>query len=487
MITYLGANALICYVLSDKTLENCRMTIQRNRSWIDACELRIDFLDEENRAKAASFPRTVDIPVILTHRRKVDGGQYSGSEKQRKAELLRAMDGDFAYVDLEEDLKRGELDRKAEERGIKIIRSLHDFDGVPDDIYAKVTQMARRGDVAKAAVTPHSVQDLITLFNAERELKGIDKIIIGMGEYGTPTRVLYRRTGSLLTFCSETETAPGQLTAQKLKELYHADEVNERTAIYGIIGNPVHHSSSPQIHNPAFRAIKFNAVYVPFLVDSVRYFFMLAEILKMRGFSVTIPHKIEVLSYLGDITREVKQIGSCNTVVRKPGLWKGSNTDYYGFLRPIENDIDEGRIKRALVIGAGGASQAVIWALRNRNVKVTILNRTLEKAQAIAKMNLCTADTIANAPKYAGKVDLIVQTTSVGLGEDVSPIAGFPFTGNEICYDIIYKPKMTRFLKDAKEKGCTLHYGEEMLFEQGKLQFEAFTGYHYPKQIHPDI
>lgn len=478
---------MICYVLSDTTLEKCRMTIQKNRRWIDACELRIDFLDEENRAIASSFPETVDIPVILTHRRKIDGGQFTGSEKQRKAELLKAMDGAFAYVDLEEDLKRGELDRKAERNGIRIIRSYHNFERVPEDIYAKVMQMSRRGDVAKVAVTPHSVQDLITLFNAERENRGIDKIIIGMGEYGMPTRILYRRTGSILTFCSENETAPGQISAQKLRELYHADEVNERTAIYGIIGNPVHHSSSPQIHNPAFRAIKFNAVYVPFLVDNVRYFFMLAELLKMRGFSVTIPHKIEVLSYLGDITREVKQIGSCNTVVRKPGLWKGSNTDYYGFLRPIENDMDEGRIRRALVIGAGGASQAVIWALRNRGIKVTILNRTLEKAKAIAKVNLCTADTIENASLYAGKVDLIVQTTSVGLGEDVSPIAGFPFTGREICYDIIYKPRMTRFLKDAQEKGCTLHFGEEMLLEQGKLQFEAFTGYHYPKQVHPEI
>lgn len=478
---------MICYVLSDTTIEKCLETVRRNRQWIDACELRLDFLDSENRKKASEFPSLVDIPVILTHRRKQDGGQYTGSEKQRRAELIEALDGNFAYVDLEEDMKKNELDNKAKERGIKIIRSYHNFECIPDDIYAKVSQLKRRGDVAKVAVTPNSIQDVITLFNAETELSGIDKIIIGMGAFGTPTRILYRRTGSILTFCSETETAPGQLSAKKLSEIYHANEINERTAIYGIIGNPVLHSASPQIHNPAFRAIKFNAVYVPFLVDSVRHFFFLAEMLKMRGFSVTIPHKIEVLSYLGDITREVKQIGSCNTVVRKPGLWKGSNTDYYGFLNPIENDIEEGRIKSALVIGAGGASQAIIWALRNRNVKVTILNRTISKAETLAKNNMCKADTLDNANKYKGKVDLIVQTTSVGLGEDVSPIPSFEFTGNEICYDIIYKPRMTKFLKDAKEKGCKLHFGDEMLFEQGKLQFEAFTGYHYPKQIIPEI
>ena len=92
------------------------------------------------------------------------------------------------------------------------------------------------------------------------------------------------------------------------------------------------HTSSPEIHNPGFHAINYNAIYLPFLVDSVRHFFSLAEYLKMRGFSVTIPFKTSVLMYLGNITREVKQIGACNTVVRVPGMWKGINTDYYGFL-----------------------------------------------------------------------------------------------------------------------------------------------------------
>ena len=308
-----------------------------------------------------------------------------------------------------------------------------------------------------------------------------------MGPYGVATRILYRRMGSILTFASDSEAAPGQLKARDLKELYHADEVNERTAIYGIIGNPVNHSASPLIHNPGFRAIKYNAIYVPFLVDNARAFFALAENLRMRGFSVTVPHKVEVLSYLGNITREVKQIGSCNTVVRTPGLWKGMNTDYYGFLIPILPDIESGRIKNALVIGAGGASYAIVWALRNWGVKVTILNRTLSHAEKIAKINICSFDSLENAANYEGQVDLIVQTTSVGLNTFESPIEGFRFTGKEIAYDIVYKPHMTKFLSDAKAAGCTLHFGDEMLFEQGKLQFEAFTGYHYPRNLKPEL
>ena len=478
---------MICLTLSDPTLEECVKTTQKNRAWIEAVELRLDYLTPEERENAFRFPSMVEIPVICTHRRVQDGGKFSGSEKQRQAELLKALDGNFAYVDIEEDVKKCELDEKARSKGIKIIRSYHDFSGIPNDIYSRVLTLKKRGDIAKIAVTPQGILDTITLFNAEKELKDVPKIIIGMGPYGVATRILYRRMGSILTFASDSEAAPGQLKARDLKELYHADEVNERTAIYGIIGNPVNHSASPLIHNPGFRAIKYNAIYVPFLVDNARAFFALAENLRMRGFSVTVPHKVEVLSYLGNITREVKQIGSCNTVVRTPGLWKGMNTDYYGFLIPILPDIESGRIKNALVIGAGGASYAIVWALRNWGVKVTILNRTLSHAEKIAKINICSFDSLENAANYEGQVDLIVQTTSVGLNTFESPIEGFRFTGKEIAYDIVYKPHMTKFLSDAKAAGCTLHFGDEMLFEQGKLQFEAFTGYHYPRNLKPEL
>lgn len=476
---------MICLTLSSPTLELCQEEIRKNREYIDMAELRLDLLDPEEMKRASLFPSMTDVPVILTLRRECDGGRCTLPERQRRAILVSALDGDFKYVDIEEDIKRNEVEIKAREKGVKIIRSFHDFEGMPEDIYSRIYRLSERGDIAKAAVTPHSVQDLMTLFRVADELKDVPKIIIGMGEWGVPLRILYRKSGSMLTFASDREVAPGQLSAKSLKTLYHADQVDDRTAIYGIIGNPVHHTSSPQIHNPGFRAINYNAIYLPFLVDNVKSFFTLAEYLRMRGFSVTIPFKTSVLMYLGNITREVKQIGACNTVVRVPGMWKGINTDYYGFLKPILKDIESGRIKSALVIGAGGASQAIVWALRNRGVKVTILNRTLSHAEELAALNYCSYDTLENASKYEGTVDLVVQTTSVGLYPDfdMSPIEGFRFTGREIVYDIIYKPKMTKLLKEAEKAGCTLHFGEEMLLEQGKLQFEAFTGYHYPKGL----
>lgn len=431
----------------------------------------------------------VNIPVVATFRRPEDGGRSNVSEKTRRSILFDALDGDFAYVDIEDDVKKCELEDKARERKIKIIRSFHDYKGIPTDIFGKIANLSKRGDVVKIAVMTKGIQDILTLLNIKKELGKVPKIIIGMGPFGVPTRILYKKFGSILTFAGNTEVAPGQLTPKELKTVYGADKVNEATAIYGIIGNPVLHTMSPRIHNPGFRGIRYNAIYAPFLVDDIRTFFVLAEELQLRGFSVTIPHKMSVLSYLGNISREVKQIGSCNTVVRMPQLWKGINTDYYGFLATITTELEKGEIKNALVVGAGGASKAIVWALRNQGINVTILNRTLSHAQSLATNVLCAYDALENAKDYEGKVDLIVQTTSVGLAPTTgfSPIEGFKFTGKEICYELIYEPKVTKFLSDALKAGCRVHYGSEMLIAQGMLQFETFTGYHYPKNVTPDL
>lgn len=481
---------MICLTLSGGTIENSLQEVRRNRQYIDICELRLDLIAAEEQKEAYKFPSLVDIPVILTLRRVQDGGKFTQSEKARRQLLIETLQkGDFSYVDIEDDVKRNDVELVARSKGVKIIRSFHDFKGVPEDIFARIKRLSEKADVAKISVTPQGIGDVIKLFRIAEELPNCEKIVIGMGDYGVCTRVLYKKMGSLLTFSSDNAVAPGQLSPKLLKTLYKADKVDQRTAVYGIIGNPVLHSSSPFIHNPGFGEINYNAIYVPFLVDNVAAFFQLAEKIRIRGFSVTIPYKNEVLRYLGNITREVMQIGACNTVIRVPNMWKGMNTDYYGFLSPIEEDIDNGRIKSAMVIGAGGAAKSIVKALRNRDVKVIILNRTVENAKALATTNLCQYDSLSNAKSYENKVDLIVQTTSVGLYPDTesNPIEGFEFSGREIVYDIIYKPRYTKLLKLAEKSGCKIHFGAEMLLEQGKLQFEAFTGYHYPKKLNPEI
>ncbi|MCK9548238.1 MAG: type I 3-dehydroquinate dehydratase [Sphaerochaeta sp.] len=489
---------MLCLTLTGSTLEENRLQIERNRPWISLAELRLDCLTEAEQAKAAHFPSQVDLPLILTNRRSADGGKATGSERVRLQTLFDASRGNFAYVDIEGDVKKSDLKFKAPDaegridleadlrgRGVKIIRSYHDFEGVPADIYGRISRLANRGDIPKVAVTVQNLMDLIAVFRIESELRAIEeKIVVGMGSWGIPSRILYRRCGSMLSFCSDGEAAPGQLGPRVMSELYRADRIDEKTHIYAVIGNPVYHTASPRIHNPGFAAIHYNAVYVPFLVDQVRTFFKLAEMLQIRGFSVTVPHKRSVQPYLGRITREVKQVGSCNTVVRIKGMWKGINTDYYGFLAPVVDRISDGSIKSALVVGAGGAARAVAWALHNHGVKLTIVNRSIQAARVLAEQTMASYDTLEHAPRYQGAVDLVVQTTTVGMeSDDEDPVPTFTFTGREIAYELIYEPRETAFLRRAKAAGCPIVEGTQMLMEQGKLQFEAFSGYHYPHWI----
>ncbi len=491
---------MICLTTTETTLTSALKQVERNKPYIDMVELRLDLLEEGELVSAQIFPRLCALPTIATFRRVCDGGKSLLSDKVRMTKLHDiVLQGDFSYVDIEEDVKKSDLKIKGEEdsprldfeaelklKGIKIIRSFHDMEKVPANLFSLITKQAKKGDIPKIAVTPNTIVDVVTLFRINEELKDIkEKIIIGMGDYGVCTRILYKRVGSMLSFASEDEIAPGQLSAKSLKLLYRADQVNSRTNVYGIIGNPVLHTSSPKIHNPGFDAIHYNAIYVPFLVDKVRTFFKLAELIKIHGFSVTVPHKRDVLPYLGKITREVQQIGACNTVTRIQGMWKGTNTDYYGFLAPIEKFINDGEIKSALIIGAGGAARAVVWALKNHHVKVTIANRTLSKAKLLASETMSNYIELENIKSLEATTDLIVQTTIVGMSpnEDADLLENFEFAKSCYVYDLVYKPEYTKLLKRAQEKGCNIVNGSAMLLEQGKLQFEAFSGYHYPHWV----
>ena len=146
---------MICLTLSGSTLEENAGLVRSNRDYIDIAELRVDLLDEEEQKRVSLFHAMVDVPVILTLRRIQDGGRCSLSERQRRHILMEALEGEFAYVDIEEDIKRTEVESKARAKGVRIIRSFHDFEGIPEDIYSRIYRLSERGDIAKAAVTPH--------------------------------------------------------------------------------------------------------------------------------------------------------------------------------------------------------------------------------------------------------------------------------------------------------------------------------------------
>ena len=462
---------------------------------MDLLELSADFLRPEEAARAGELPGKVDLPVILTVRREKEGGRFTGNERDRMQLLLRLGLSGFAFLDLEEDLQAPELDRRIREAGAGVIRSLHDIHGVPSDLSRRLAVLARNArEIPKVAVTPCSAADLMRLLETFTALGSIPKVLFGMGDYGFPTRVLAPRLGSLFCYSSPPtgNEAQGHVDPRTLDELYGYHRIGKDTAVFGVIGNPVMHSFSPLIHNTGLLAQGLDAVYLPFLVDELASFFHVADSLGVQGLSVTIPYKESVIPMLGYKDRAVAAIGACNTMRRgADGRWEGTNTDAAGFLASLvqafHGVVPPGQ--GATVIGAGGASRAVVYTLLDQGVRVLVLNRTALRAQKLAQELGGRGASVQSAPLdessvklMAGFTDLIVQTTKLGMSpnENADPLPGYQFTGAEVVCDIVYAPDTTSFLKRALAAGCTVVRGSQMLLAQAYEQFAFFTGSPFP-------
>lgn len=499
---------MICLSLTRPTLAQDLADLVAERSYIDAAELRADLLDLCELTSVADFARRVrgnaalgQLPLILTVRRVADGGGWDGTERDRRA-LLADAGRDYAFVDLEDDLfADGSASSIVADFSGRVIRSQHYFDGIPADPTAELRRMGCDGAIAKLAAMPRSVADLLALVRAARSTTELDRIVVGMGEQGFPTRVLARQLGSYVSFVStgDRRAAPGHCTPRDLAELYRYHEVCRDAAVFAVIGNPVMHSQSPNYHNRVFAQRKLNAVYVPIHVDHVDALFELADELPISGCSVTIPHKQAVIAHLDQVDPAVRALGACNTVVREGDRWVGSNTDVEGFWRPLaarlgrRADGDQhgapGNRQRALVIGAGGGARAVVYALAREGFSVVVANRTVSRAQALvddlAAGELAHADlhavALADLPTALGDIPgwgagspaVIVQSTSVGMHGNGDPVP-LDFDGSEIVYDLVYTPPETPLIKRARAAGCITISGVEMFETQAQLQSERY-------------
>lgn len=460
------------------------------RGRVDLVELRADHLLDTELEAAGSLPGRAGLPVILTVRRVSDGGKYPGSERDRCALLRRLVGRGFAYIDIEEDLQAPDLDDAIRQAGTRVIRSLHDYTGVPPGLASRFSALARGPhEIPKAAVMPTTSAQLAELLDVFTATARRERVLLGMGDIGFPTRVLAPRLGSSWCYASPTAeaVAPGQVTPVSLEDVYRFRSIGDSTAVFGVIGNPVMHSRSPLIHNRGFGALGIDAVYLPFLVPDLEGFWKVADALQVRGLSVTVPHKQAVLPRVtGD--ENVRRVGACNTLLRERsgGPWTGTNTDVEGFLAPLLQAYG-GPLPPGLgatVVGAGGAARAVVAALSAAGARVLVLNRTVENARTLASAFGARAagldpEGVRMAKDFS---DLVVQTTSAGMPplEGIDPAPMLAFSGSETVYELVYSPEKTRFLERALKAGCRVVYGREMLLEQAKLQFRLFAGVNYP-------
>ena len=251
---------------------------------------------------------------------------------------------------------------------------------------------------------------------------------------------------------------------------------------FAVIGDPIDHSLSPNIHSAAFRELDLDSSYIAYRIPKGE----LAEgieglkKIKIDGFNITIPHKIEMMKYLDKIDESCSLIGAVNTVSNIDGVLKGYNTDMDGFLEPFKKKELKISDTKVLLIGAGGAARAIVAGFAKEKANsITIANRTLENANNLSefakKIGLdANAVKIEDVKDSAKNYDIIVNATSVGLRNEPSVISLEGISEKTIVYDIVYMPMNTDFIKKAKEEKAIIIYGYEMLLGQAVRAFEIW-------------
>jgi 3-dehydroquinate dehydratase/shikimate dehydrogenase len=486
-------NGKICVSVCAETANEFQKKIEIGEKNADFIELRFDCLNESEIEQFFELPSSKKTE-LFTFRPKDQGGKRDLTDEER-LNFWSSWKTDNLWVDFEFDLFQTLIDAGFTRR--LIICSHHDFNAVPEnltDIYEKIIQA--KADVVKIAVQAGDATDGLALMKLLERAKAENRelIPIAMGESGIWTRILGLSRGAFMTFAALDEasaTAPGQLTAQEMIDVYRVKELDQNTEIYGLIGGSVSHSVSPQIHNAAFQFHKLNAVYVPFAVKNLAEFMRrmvnpkTREIdWQLRGFAVTIPHKIEVMKYLDFVDETARKIGAVNTVKIEGDKLLGFNTDADGFIEPLKNAYGDLNGARVALFGAGGAARACVYALQRENANVTVFARNLEKAKSlVVDFDVEIQDLQSQIERFKN-FDVIVNATPLGMKkgdlENKTPAFAEQLEGVRLVYDLVYNPFETTLMQEAGKVFVPTIGGLVMLVAQAIKQQKIWTGLDAP-------
>ncbi len=452
-------------------------------------ELRLDYI-----GRAINLKRLIDDrpgPVVITVRRREDGGRWMKSDEERQMLLRNAIAQGVEYVDLEADIA-SKIPRYGK---TKRIISFHDFTETPENLDEIHAAMAEEdADIVKIATMANSFSDNLRMMKLVREAK-IPTIGICMGEIGMVTRILANRVGSPFTYATysrDKKMAPGQLNWKEMTELYNYKGIDQDTELFGVIADPVAHSYSPMIHNRAFQSEGINACYLPFRVpsDDLNQFMLNCYEFGVRGISVTIPHKERAMTYCTQAESSATGIGAINTMVLQGDDVLGYNTDYRAAMDCISEVFDFKKETerpmqgmRALILGAGGVSRAIAWGLRQRGAEVFISSRTTERAELLASQIGCRVIPWQN--RHEQSAHLLVNGTPVGMHPDVdsSPFNASAINELMVVFDTVYNPENTMLVKHAKKAGARIITGVDMFVRQAAYQYKLFTGRDAPASL----
>lgn len=273
--------------------------------------------------------------------------------------------------------------------------------------------------------------------------------------------------------------------------------ISGRTKVCALIGDPIEHSLSPALQNAAFQHLALDYVYVVFKVEKGELKDAMVGVrgLGLHGLNITMPHKIEVIKYLDELDETTKTVGSVNTILNYGGRLVGYTTDGIGALNALKYNGVDVYNKKTMILGAGGASRSLSFALAEEVKELVILNRTLEKAQQLAndlssvlrKKAKTRAEglNVENVRKELKDTDIVINATSVGMHpkENQTPIESDLLHPNLVVFDLVYEPLETRLIREARRIGAKTIDGLSMLVHQGAVSFEIWTGIKAPIEV----
>ncbi len=444
----------------------------KNAKDADAIEIRLDCLDSIDLEKIKKLQEYWGKTTIFSLRRKAHGGKYLQHDKKLYFDLSRLFSLKPHYFDLEHDIS---LDFVSKIKKIypdtKIIFSYHNFDNTPDNLKEILEKLKNPfATFYKIAAFAANSIDALKMLDFIKNNQDQNLIGVSMGDCGSFVRVISKIYNNKITYCYlDKKSATGQISLDDLISIYNYKNINSETKIYALLGYPLEHSFGHVFHNSQFERQNKNAVYIKINLHGheLPIFFSYVKKFPFCGFSVTMPLKEKILSFLDE---DKSNVNSINTILLKDQKLVGYNTDGIAALDAVERKMKV-QDKKLFLIGAGGAAKAIAYEAVSRKANLFIFNRDQTKAFELASKLQCKAyplDKLDDLMKLG--YDVLINATSASMA-DINIVPYQRLIPGTIIMDVVSHPVETVLLKNAQEKNCLVIYGMEMFINQAKNQF----------------
>ncbi|HUH67001.1 MAG TPA: shikimate dehydrogenase [Syntrophales bacterium] len=492
---------MICIPITGRTEDEALLQIEESGGRAHVLELRVDLIAGDLKVLVEKC-RSLSLPVqILVTNRKEElqaRENFSGEEK-RITVLKEAIRLGVDYVDVEldtPDILRKDMIALAGAHGgrTRVIISHHDYEGTPSfetlrSIFHEC--MESGASVAKIVTFAKSAEDCITVCRlipyARR--RGKDIIAFCMGDEGRKSRIMAALLGTQLSFASLTHglaSAPGQLTVDEMEEFMIPGRKGKTSGagpeLFCLFGNPVQQSLSPLMHEAALRNMNIAGKYLPFRIEDIGPSVNAMREIGIRGASITVPFKVDVMEYLDYVDHDALEIGAVNTVVNDDGRLTGFNTDWIGLVRSVREFTDiKGRA--VMILGAGGAARAAVFGILREGGIPIVVNRNIARGERLAARWGCHFHRFEEIATV--KADGLINTTPVGMMPDMDkiPVDGTVLANFRWVMDCVYNPLSTRLISAAGNAGCVAIPGIGMFVHQGAEQIRLWTRREAPREL----